>query len=167
MRVEALDRNAPNQFIGEVDWMPMFEYLHSGADLLELGVKVANFPFDFKFKSVLHPTKDISILDGNCLLLDNEVACSIEIIISRYSYALSILKSCSGHLYKFREAAKDKSKDESLTLSKEIMERIKNSTLRIYKMWSMEAILLVSLELSSKDLKAGLGHQSSSQGLPT
>lgn len=64
MRIEAIDRNPLNQYASEVDWMPMFEYLQSGPDLLELGVKVANFPFDFKFKSVLSPTKDIMINDG-------------------------------------------------------------------------------------------------------
>lgn len=63
-RVEALDKNPPNMFVGELDWMPMFEYLHSGADLLELGVKVANFPFEFRFTSVLSPSKDITINDG-------------------------------------------------------------------------------------------------------
>lgn len=73
------------------------------------------------------------------------MATSIELIISRYSYALTILKSCSGHAYKFREASKCKAKDQAMTLAKEIMERIKNATIRIYKMWNCEAILLVEL----------------------
>ena len=71
-RVEAIERNAPNQLVGELDWMPLFEYLHSGADLLELGVKVANFPFDFKFTSVLSPSKEISINDGTINLISRQ-----------------------------------------------------------------------------------------------
>lgn len=67
-RVEGIDRTAPNQVIGELDWMPLFEYLHSGADLVELGVKVANFPFHFKYTSVLSPSKDITINDGTIKL---------------------------------------------------------------------------------------------------
>ena len=76
---------------------------------------------------------------------ENEVACTIEIIISRYSYALAILKSCSGHLYKYREAARAKSTDQGLALIKEMMERLKNALIRIYKMWGTEAIILVGL----------------------
>lgn len=64
--------------------------------------------------------------------------------MSRYGYAMSILKSCSGHVYKFREASKSKAKDQALTMAKDIMDRIKNATIRIYKMWSTEAVLLVS-----------------------
>ena len=73
------------------------------------------------------------------------MAASIELIISRYSYALTILKSCSGHAYKFREASKSKAKDQAMVMAKEMMERIKNATIRIYKMWSCEAILLVDI----------------------
>ena len=65
--------------------------------------------------------------------------------MSRYSYSLAILKSCSGHLYKFREAAKAKANDQATTLIKEMMERIKNATIRIYKMWGTEAIILVGI----------------------
>lgn len=74
---------------------------------------------------------------------ENEVACTIEIIISRYSYVLAILKSCSGHLYKYREAARAKSTDQGLVLIKEMMERLKNALIRIYKMWGNEAVILV------------------------
>lgn len=80
--------------------MPCVQYLQTGADLLELGVKNANFPFNFRYTSVLSPSKEILINDGKRLLtVDNEVAASIEMIISRYAYALMVLKSCSGHIY--------------------------------------------------------------------
>lgn len=61
---DVITKMAPNQLVGEVDWMPMFEYLQNGPDLLDLGVKVANFPFNFKFSSVLSPSKEITINDG-------------------------------------------------------------------------------------------------------
>ena len=88
----------------------------------------------------------------------------MEIIISRYAYALAIMKSCSGHLYKFREAAKSKATDQAGALIKEMMERIKNATVRIYKMWGTEAVILVPFGSSSKVSKAELGPPSSSQG---
>ena len=62
--VDLMDKRVPNQFVGEWDWMPLFEYLQAGPELLELGVKVANFPFNFKYTSVLSPSKDILINDG-------------------------------------------------------------------------------------------------------
>lgn len=135
--VEVLEKAAPNQLIGELNWMPMFEYIHNGPDLLELGVKVANLPFNFRYACILSPSKDITINDNN------EVACTIEMIMSRYSYAFAVLKSCSGHLYKFREAARSKANDQATALIKEIKERIKNAALRIYKMWGTENLILV------------------------
>lgn len=77
--------------------------------------------------------------------LDNEVASSIEMIMSRYAYALMVLKSCSGHVFQFREAVRTKGKDLALTLSKEIMERLRNATIRVYKIWGLESIVLVNL----------------------
>ena len=78
------------------------------------------------------------------------MACSIEMIMSRYSYSFAILKSCSGHLYKFREASKAKANDQAATLIKDMMERIKNATVRIYKMWGTEAIILVETNYSAR-----------------
>lgn len=65
--VEVLEKMAPNQLVGELNWMPMFEYIHNGPDLLELGVKVANLPFHFRYLSVLSPSKDITINDSRPL----------------------------------------------------------------------------------------------------
>ena len=86
-------------------------------------------------------------------------------IMSRYIYALTVLKSCSGHIYKFREASASKAVDQATTLIKDIMERVKNATIRIYKMWASEAVLLVDLVYLSKDLKEELALQSFSQVL--
>ena len=62
--VDLVEKKAPNQLVTELDWMGMFEYLQAGPDLLELGVKCASYPFNFKFSSVLCPSKDIVINDG-------------------------------------------------------------------------------------------------------
>jgi hypothetical protein len=65
--IDVLNKMAPNQLVSELNWMPMFEYIHNGPDLLELGVKVANLPFNFRYTSVLSPSKEIMINDGTCL----------------------------------------------------------------------------------------------------
>ena len=62
--VDMLDKMAPNQLVGELNWMSMYEYIHNGPEFLELGVKVANLPFHLRFTSVLSPSKDITINDG-------------------------------------------------------------------------------------------------------
>ena len=71
-------------------------------------------------------------------------------IMSRYAYSFAVLKSCSGHLYKFREAAKAKATDQATVLLKEIMERVKNATLRMFKMWGTEALILVRFSYSAR-----------------
>lgn len=135
--VAQMEQKAPNQMVTDWDWMPCMQYLQQGPELLEVGVKNANFPFNFKWTSVLSPSKEIIIND------DNEVAASIEMIISRYSYALMVLKSCSGHIYQFREAARNKAKDQAVVLSKDILERLRNATIRVYKLWGVENLVIV------------------------
>lgn len=54
-----------------------------------------------------------------------------------------VLKSCSGHIYQYREAARNKAKDQAIALSKDILERIRNATLRVYKLWGVENLVLV------------------------
>lgn len=66
--VDQIEKKAPNQIVSEFDWMGMFEYLQVGPDLLELGVKCASYPFNFKYTSVLCPSKDIIINDGTVAL---------------------------------------------------------------------------------------------------
>lgn len=66
--VANVEAKALNQVISEIDVFPMIEYLTAGPDLLEYAVKNANYPFSFRFTSVLSPSKEISINDGNrCL----------------------------------------------------------------------------------------------------
>lgn len=56
-----------------------------------------------------------------------------------------VLKSCSGHLCQFREAVRNKAKDQAAVLCKDINERIRNATIRVYKLWGSEAVVLVDL----------------------
>jgi hypothetical protein len=77
---------------------------------------------------------------------DNEVAATIEIIISRYSFALTLLKSASGHIFQLREAAQNKNKEQVTNLVKEIKERIRIGTMRVYKLWGSENLLLPGLK---------------------
>ena len=39
-----------NEIIQDLDWMPLISYLNIGPDLLELGVKKANYPFIFNYQ---------------------------------------------------------------------------------------------------------------------
>lgn len=64
MAVDQIEKKPMNQMVTDLDWMPLFEYLQSGPELLDTGVKNANFPFNFRYTSVLSPSKDITINDG-------------------------------------------------------------------------------------------------------
>lgn len=64
--------------------------------------------------------------------------------MSRYAYAFAILKSLSGHVFQFREALKNKARDQAVAASKDILERLRNSTIRIYKLWGSETLIMVS-----------------------
>lgn len=77
--------------------------------------------------------------------LDNEVATTVEMIISRYAYALGTLKSTSGHVHQFRDALAAGKKDVAKGLGNDVNERITNAAIRIYKLAAVESILLVGL----------------------
>lgn len=142
-----IEARPSNQLVTEIDWLPLFEYINSGPDLLEIGVKNANYPFNFRFSTVLSPSKEILINNGiSTLTSDNEVAVTIEMLISRYSFSFTLLKTCSGHIHQLREAVKNHSKDQAGTLIKEIKERLKAAIIRIYKLWASEALILPGLK---------------------
>lgn len=77
---------------------------------------------------------------------DNEIAATMEVIISRYSFALTLLKSASGHIFQLREAVKNKNKEQATNLVKEIKERIRIGTMRVYKLWGSENLVLPGLK---------------------
>ena len=74
------------------------------------------------------------------------MAATIEIIMSRYCYALTVLKSVSGHVHQVRGHIKSRSKDQTVNLCKEIMDRVRNATIRVYKMWGLESTILPGLK---------------------
>ncbi len=57
-----------------------------------------------------------------------------------------LLKSASGHIFQLREAAKTKNKEQTVTLVKEIKERIRLGTMRVYKLWGSENLVLPGLK---------------------
>jgi len=67
--VANVESKALNQVVSEIDVIPMIEYISAGPDFLEYAVKNANYPFSFKYSSVLSPSKEITINDGSLSLL--------------------------------------------------------------------------------------------------
>jgi hypothetical protein len=63
--------------------------------------------------------------------------------MSRYAFAIAMLKSSSGHLCAIRTEMKNKNKDNSLQLIKEITERLRFATVRLYKLAAADQLLLV------------------------
>lgn len=47
-----------------LDWMPLFEYLTNTVELLNLGVKKANYPLSLNYYSFASPSKTIGINNG-------------------------------------------------------------------------------------------------------
>lgn len=58
----------------------------------------------------------------------------MEMIFSRYLYALGLLRSCTGYVRELRSAKKDKNKIRAGEILKILMERISNAAVRILKM---------------------------------
>jgi hypothetical protein len=77
---------------------------------------------------------------------DNEVAATMELIISRYAFAFTLLKSASGHVFQVREAVKSKNKEQALNLLKEVKERVRLGTMRVFKLWGLETVVLPGLK---------------------
>lgn len=44
------------EVVDEINWMPLISYLNCGVDLLELGVKKANYPFVFNYQPFTNST---------------------------------------------------------------------------------------------------------------
>ena len=74
---------------------------------------------------------------------------TMEIIFSRYLYALGLLRSCSGYVRELRNAKRDKNKIRSTELLKVLMERVSNAAVRILKMKDQERLIFVSRDLAS------------------
>ena len=77
-------------------------------------------------------------------MIDNEIAATMEIVFSRYLYALGFLRSCSGYINELRNAREEKNTVRCGELLKSIMERLSNATIRILKLKDQETLLFVS-----------------------
>jgi hypothetical protein len=69
----------------------------------------------------------------------------MEIIFSRYLYALGLLRSSTGYIRELRSAKKDKNKIRAGEILKILMERISNAAVRILKMKDQEKLIFVNL----------------------
>jgi hypothetical protein len=84
--------------------------------------------------------------------LDNEVAATMEIIFSRYLYAIGFLRSCSGYINELRKAKEEKNTTRCGEILKSVMERLSNATIRILKLKSQENLIFVILMLSNFEI---------------
>ena len=67
----------------------------------------------------------------------------MEIIFSRYLYALGLLRSCTGYVKELRSAKKDKNTIRSAEILKILMDRVSNAAIRILKMKEQEKYIFV------------------------
>jgi len=87
--------------------------------------------------------------------------------MSRYAFALGMLKSSSGHFFAIRTEMKNKNKDNTLQLIKEITERLRFATVRLYKLAASDQLLLVCHRLTREDSRAGQASPNTSLASPT
>jgi hypothetical protein len=67
----------------------------------------------------------------------------MELIFTRYCYALGFLKSCSGHINELRKAKVEKNVVRSGEILKVVMERLSNAAIRILKLKDQEKLIFV------------------------
>jgi hypothetical protein len=53
-----------NEVISEIDWLPLMSYLNAGPDMLQMGVKNANYPFILNFQPFTSANKVVSANNG-------------------------------------------------------------------------------------------------------
>lgn len=68
----------------------------------------------------------------------------MEIIFTRYLYALGLLRSCSGYVRELRNAKRDKNKIRLTEVVKVLMDRVSNAAVRVLKLKDQERFIFVS-----------------------
>jgi hypothetical protein len=145
--VGQMEAKPAQQITAEIDWISMYEYITLGPDFLEISVKHSSYPLAFKHSSILNPSLPIVVDNGRFhIYSENEVAVTIEMIMSRYAYCLAMLKSVSGHVNLLRLHIANKAKDQGLVLVGQIRERLQNTCVRTYRIAAVEGILLQGLK---------------------
>ena len=98
----------PTEIITAVDFLNFMPYLQAGPDLLEIGVKNANYPINFSYQPFSWPSKVVDSNNGKqppiLTPIDTEVACTMEIVFTRYLLALGVNRSCAGHVHQVRNS---------------------------------------------------------------
>ena len=64
-----LTTNPLTEVVTEVNWMPLMNYLNMGVDLLELGVKKANYPFVFNYQTFTNTKQVVGVNAGKFLFI--------------------------------------------------------------------------------------------------
>lgn len=58
-----------NEMVTEVQWMPLMTYLNKGPDLLEFGVKKANYPFTLNYQPFSNSGLVVNGGNGNLIVI--------------------------------------------------------------------------------------------------
>lgn len=75
--------------------------------------------------------------------IDNEVAATMEIILSRYLYATGLLRSCSGHIAELRSCIMQNNQVRATEVLKVISDRILNASIRMHKLQDQKNLIFV------------------------
>lgn len=116
-----------HQMIDNMDWMPLLTYLNKTPDLLEYSQQ-ANFPFPIQWESGAYPGSWHTVGD------DNEVSATTEILFSRLTCALGLLKSTQGHITALRQAINTNNSNRAKEVIGQFMERLLFACVRMYKL---------------------------------
>ena len=52
------------EVVSEILWLPLMSYLNMGVDLLDLGVKKANYPFVFNYQPFTNASQVVGVNNG-------------------------------------------------------------------------------------------------------
>jgi hypothetical protein len=64
------------EVVTEINWMPLMNYLNTGVDLLELGVKKANYPFVFNYQPFTNSGQVVGANNGKFFKIFRLLTCS-------------------------------------------------------------------------------------------
>jgi len=122
-----IQNSGEHEMIDQLDWFPLLEYLNQTTFLLEYSQQ-ANFPFPIQWESGAFPGSWHSVND------DNEVSATTEILFSRITCAMGLLRSTRGHISALRASISTNNPARANELIGQFMERLLFSCVRIYKL---------------------------------
>jgi len=122
-----VQQSGDHEMIDNIDWFPLLTYLNKGAELLEYSQQ-ANYPFPIQWESGAYPGSWHTVND------DNEVSATTEILFSRITCALGLLKSTRGHITALRSAVNTNNSNRAKEVITLFMERLLFACVRMYKL---------------------------------